>query len=141
MPGVGVMAMVGRVFLLASIVLFAGCIDVEQGNQGQSAEAEGEQEVAIAGQGQMTGSKSKQVACDGSARISVGIQGQGGVDVTVRDGSGDKVYEKSFDGQGQTADDVSRTGSAGTWQLHVEFSGSTYYPMGFQGQYGIYLRC
>ncbi len=134
--------MVGRVFLLACLMMIAGCVDPAGQNSTQGQEASGSTgaEAAIAGQGQMSGSRSETVDCDGSARISVGIQGQGGVDVMVKDGTGAQVYAKSFDGQGQTADDVTRTGNAGTWTLEVEFTGGQYYP-GFQGQYGIYVRC
>lgn len=118
-------------FLLA--VALSGCANGQFGSYGDG------KEILIGGNGQKTGSESKNLECSSEAQVAVGFNGQGTIKVTVKDGSGAKVYEKSFNGNGQEGETKEIPGEPGTWKLTVSFSGT--YVGGWNGQYGIYLRC
>lgn len=103
-------------------VLVAGCM---AGNS-----------VSIAGQGYMSGTKTKTLSCStGSGHIALGVQGSGKMAVSVSDGSGATIYSNGGIGSGQDGESQALTGKAGTWTLKVSTG------LGFSGQYAISLSC
>ncbi len=120
-----------RIVSVLMLVTLAGC----SGQMGSFGNGE---EVAIAGQGQMTGAHNRDIDCGSKAQIAVGYQGQGNIDVKVVDGAGAIAYSDSFSGQGQEGETKTLNGAEGNWRLTVTFTGLY---GGYQGQYAIYLRC
>ncbi len=95
-------------------------------------------EVAIAGQGQKNGVETKDLDCGTKGQVAVGFQGEGNIDVKITDGAGAIIYTKSFNGGGQAGETKTLSGAEGNWKIAVTFSGLY---GGYQGQYGLYLRC
>lgn len=89
--------------------------------------------ASIAGQGVMGGTETRSLSCGTEGHLALGVQGGGSLTVTVTDGTGAQIYQKSV-GSGQNGESVPLHGQAGTWNLKV--SGS-----GYSGQYGITLSC
>lgn len=123
-----------RLLLVASLLFasaLAGCV--------------GGSNAAIAGQGSKEGTDSRELDCSDEAKLTIGVQGEGRVSISVTDGGGSRVYSEAFSGSGQQGESVSLKGSAGTWTIQATFSGSSSLPgmpnPGFQGQWGITLSC
>ncbi len=108
-------------FLIVSL-LMAGCTA-----SGGSA--------AVAFQGAGASDRTATTDCDDTGSVAVGTQGAGSVTVTVTDGKGAVVFERTFQGGGQEGrvDDIK--GEPGEWMLRARSAS------GFSGQYGITLSC
>lgn len=115
----------------ASTLALAGCTTVD----GLTAEAE------ISYDGTQNGSHSDKAACDAEGKLTGrGDIQDGAVQITIRDGQDETVFERTFD----SSFDLSGTrldGHAGTWTLHAQRTGDDVLGDEFNGDYDVFLNC